>query len=173
MTTNKLWAPWRVKYITKIDKTKGCVFCKIQKNASGDKKHFVFARSRHSYAVLNIYPYNNGHCLILPNRHVGDLKRLTRAEREDLMDLLEHTQELLGEVLSPAGYNVGMNLGRVAGAGIPGHLHIHVVPRWRGDVNFMPVVGFTKVISMSLKVLFEKLWLANQKRRGRRKSGDR
>src|SRR3990167_4835219 len=154
---DKLWAPWRVKYVTKlIGKTKGCTFCRILREKK-DKRNYVFVRTRHSFAVLNIYPYNNGHALIVPNLHVKDLAGMTNLELQDLMGLLVYSQKLLDKALKPAGYNIGINLGRVSGAGIPGHLHIHVVPRWRGDVNFMPVTGYTKVISMSLKILFEKL----------------
>jgi ATP adenylyltransferase len=159
----KLWAPWRVKYITKIIKgSKGCVFCAILKEKK-DKANFVLTRSEHAYSVLNIYPYNNGHVLIVPNRHVGDLSKLRRQEREDLMDLLESTKALLDGVMSPDGYNVGINLGKAAGAGFPDHVHIHIVPRWQGDVNFMPVTGHTKVLSQSLKSLHGKLLKAYKK----------
>ena len=154
---DKLWAPWRLNYITKIVKEeKGCVFCRIFKEKK-DKQNFIFLHRRCSYAVLNIYPYNNGHILIVSNRHVNDLDKLTKQEREDMLDLLQEAKALLTKVIKPAGFNVGINLGRLAGAGFPGHLHIHLVPRWRGDVNFMPVVGNTKVISQSLKSLYDKL----------------
>jgi ATP adenylyltransferase len=160
---DKLWAPWRVKYITKIGKPAGrCIFCQIFSQRK-DRANYVIARTKHSFAVLNIYPYNNGHTLIVPNRHVSSLEKLTRLEREDLLDLLIQTQKMLDKMIAPAGYNVGINLGRVAGAGIPGHLHIHIVPRWRGDVNFMPVTAQTKVISQSLKALFDKITKARQK----------
>ncbi len=153
----RLWAPWRLNYITKIVKEKkDCVFCRIYKEKK-DKNNFIFIRQRHSYAVLNIYPYNNGHVLIVSNRHVNDLDKLTREEKLDLISLLEKSKSLLKKVIKPAGYNIGINLGRIAGAGFPGHLHIHLVPRWKGDANFMPVVGGTKVISQSLKSLYEKL----------------
>ncbi len=154
---DKLWAPWRVKYVTElIGKTKGCVFCRMLKE-SKDSVNYIFARSPLSFAVLNLYPYNNGHILILPNRHVNDISKLSKEEIADLFALLNHAKGLLDKTIKPAGYNIGMNLGRVAGAGFPGHLHIHVVPRWKGDVNFMPVLAQTKVISQSLKVLYQKL----------------
>lgn len=162
---DKLWAPWRVKYITKIlKKQKGCLFCRIFKEKK-DRKNLILIRSAHAYAVLNIYPYNNGHLLIVSNRHVDDLGKLGKEEREDLFDLLETTQTLLDKVLTPAGYNIGINLGKAAGAGFPTHLHIHVVPRWQGDVNFMPVVAATKIISQSLNTLYQALHDAYQKRR--------
>ena len=160
---DKLWAPWRVKYITKIVKReKRCVFCAILKQKK-DKTNLVITRTKHSYSVLNIYPYNNGHILVMPNRHVSDLSQLQRDEREDLIDLLEATKALLNKVMKPHGYNIGINLGKAAGAGFPNHMHIHVVPRWEGDVNFMPVTGHTKVISQSLKALHEKLIKGNKK----------
>jgi ATP adenylyltransferase len=153
----RLWAPWREGYIAKIaDKQKTCVFCRILA-AHRDKSHLIFIRKPHAYAVLNVYPYSNGHCLIVINRHVGDISRLSRKEYAELMDLLRESKDLLQTALEPQGFNVGMNFGRVAGAGIPGHLHIHVVPRWKGDHNFMPVTASTKVISQSLSVIYKKL----------------
>ena len=160
---DKLWAPWRVKYITKIiKKTKGCVFCNIRKSKQ-DRRNFVIAREEHAYSVLNIYPYNNGHMLIVPNRHVYGLSELGRDEKENLLDLLEATKELLDEIMKPDGYNIGINLGKAAGAGFPEHMHIHLVPRWQGDVNFMPVTSHTKIISQSLKSLHEKLAQVHKK----------
>lgn len=161
---DKLWAPWRETYVTKIlTKTKGCVFCQILKDKK-DKRDYVFIRTKYSYAVLNIYPYNNGHVLIIPNRHVKDLGKLRKEERDDLFDLLQTSQSTLDEVLKADGYNIGINVGKAAGAGFPGHLHIHLVPRWIGDVNFMPVTGRTKIISQSLRVLHTKLSNAYKKR---------
>lgn len=161
---DKLWAPWRVKYITKIlKKNKSCVFCRILKERK-DRKNYILMRTRHSFSVLNIYPYNNGHTLILPLRHVDDLSKLAKNERDDLWELFDENKRLLDKVLKPSGYNVGLNLGRVAGAGFPGHVHIHIVPRWKGDVNFMPVLAQTKVISQSLKALYQRLKDAHTKR---------
>lgn len=155
---DKLWAPWREEYIVNIHnkKKKGCIFCKIA-DEKKDRKNHIFVRSQHCYAVLNIYPYNNGHTLVLPYRHCKDLGSLRENELVDLMELLNYTQKLLGGVLKPDGYNIGMNVGKVAGAGVPGHAHFHVVPRWNGDVNFMPVLAETKVMSQSLKVLYDRL----------------
>lgn len=154
---DRLWAPWRESYITKItSKHKSCVFCRILADKQ-DKKHLIFIRAPHSFAVLNLYPYSNGHCLIVPNRHVGDISRLPQAEYVELMDLLLKTKRLLRKAFAPQGFNIGINLGRMAGAGIPGHVHIHVVPRWQGDHNFMPVVADCRVISQSLSVMYKKL----------------
>ncbi len=159
----RLWAPWRVKYVRElIAKRKGCVFCRINKEKK-DRKNFIFIRTQYSFAVLNLYPYNNGHVLVLPHRHVNDFTKLRKKEGEDLWELLSHTKNLLDEVLHPHGYNIGINLGKVAGAGFPGHLHIHIVPRWKGDVNFMPAVGNMKVVPQSLSAL-HKLLMSAQKR---------
>jgi ATP adenylyltransferase len=159
---DKLWAPWRVKYVTKIiRKTKGCVFCNILKEKK-DKKNFIIRRTKHAFSVLNIYPYNNGHMMIIPRRHVPDLGDLSREERNDLFDLLQETKDLLGKTMHADGYNIGINLGGTAGAGFPKHVHIHLVPRWKGDVNFMPVTGNTKVISQSLEALYEVLGQAQK-----------
>jgi len=165
MQMDKLWAPWRVKYITKIvKKSKRCVFCGILKSKQ-NKKNFVVSRMKNAYSVLNIYPYNNGHMLIVPNRHVYDFSELNREEQADLWDLLESTKALMDEIMKPDGYNIGINLGRAAGAGFPEHMHIHLVPRWQGDINFMPVTGHTKVISQSLKSLHGKLFKASKKQK--------
>ena len=165
----KLWAPWRNKYITKVLKNqhKGCVFCRMAK-AKGDAKNHVFLRGDAAYAVLNIYPYSNGHCMIVPNRHVNDLVKMTKEELANMMELLVKTQTLLRKKLSPQGFNVGINLERIAGAGIPGHIHMHIVPRWSGDHNFMPVIAGTRVISQSLDAMYQTL--TNEKPQGHRRA---
>jgi len=167
---DRLWAPWRETYITKlVCKQKACAFCRILA-AHKDKRHLIFIRKSHAYAVLNIYPYSNGHCLIVPNRHVSDISKLSQEEYTQLMGLLRETKDLLQTVLGPQGFNVGINIGRIAGAGIPGHVHVHIVPRWEGDHNFMPVTASTKVISQSLSVIYKKLDDAyTQRHRGTRK----
>lgn len=153
----KIWAPWRVEYISHIArKPKGCVFCNMIKEKK-DSKNFIFKRSKHCFAVLNIYPYNNGHVLIVPNRHVKDITKMKAEEKEDFYALLEDVQKLLEKKMNPNGFNIGMNIGKFAGAGFPNHLHFHIVPRWKGDVNFMPVVGNTKVVSQSLQSLYKLL----------------
>jgi ATP adenylyltransferase len=156
---DKLWAPWREKYVTKDirDGKKADLFIRLFEDKKNDRKNLVLLRAKHSFAVFNIYPYNNGHMLIVPNRKVNDLSKLKKEEREDLFDLLELTKSLLEEVLKPDGFNIGINIGKAAGAGIPQHLHIHIVPRWNGDVNFMPVTATTKVISQSMTELYKQL----------------
>ncbi len=149
---DKLWAPWRVKYVTTIvDKHKGCVFCRIKDETRKDRSNYVIHRGQHAFIVLNIYPYNNGHLMVIPYRHVNDTAKLNREERTELYDLIENIKVVLKKVMKCQGFNVGINLGKVAGAGFPGHVHVHIVPRWKGDVNFMPVTAQTKVISQSLK----------------------
>lgn len=161
---DKLWAPWRIGYISKISKhKKGSVFARMVREKN-DKKNYIFIRQPYAFAVLNLFPYSNGHVLVIPNRQVSDIEKLRKEEREGLFDLIVDVKTLLKEVLKPAGFNIGLNLGRAAGAGIPEHIHFHVVPRWRGDVNFMPVTAQTKVISQSLDALYKKLVDAYQKR---------
>ena len=128
-----------------------------------DAGNYIFIRSPLAYAVLNIYPYSNGHCMVLPVRHVNDLSKMTTEELSAMMGVLLETKALLQSILSPHGFNVGFNLGRIAGAGIPGHVHMHIVPRWKGDHNFMPVTGQTKVISQSLKGIYKELIKARKR----------
>ena len=164
----RLWAPWREQYIKNVNKNqrKGCVFCRILKSKKDAQNH-VFMRGDLAYAVLNIYPYSNGHCLIVPNRHVGDLNDMSKDEISGMMELLLKTQALLQKAVSPHGFNVGFNLGRLAGAGIPGHVHMHIVPRWKGDHNFMPVTGHTRVLSQSLNAVYKLLTDAHTQRHRR------
>jgi len=151
MKKNLLWAPWRIGYISKENKQKKCIFCQ---NINSQKKNdFVVFTNKFSFCLLNIYPYNNGHLMISPKKHVKDLSLLNKEELLDLFDSLDKAKKLLENTLKPDGFNIGINLSRSAGAGIPGHIHIHIVPRWNGDTNFMPVVSGTKVISQSLKEL--------------------
>jgi ATP adenylyltransferase len=159
-----IWAPWRLQYIKRgKEDDKKCVFCRI-KQEKKDAKNLVVARKQYCFVVLNLYPYNNGHLLIVPYRHVKDIHQLKDEERLEIFSLMEEMKALLDETLNPHGYNIGINLGRVAGAGFPGHLHVHIVPRWQGDANFMPVIGHTKVISQSLKALYQLLKDAYKKR---------
>jgi ATP adenylyltransferase len=151
---NKLWAPWRINYVNAKAKTKGCIFCRAKKNKLAD---YVIFKTDKSICLLNIYPYNNGHLLISPLRHVADIELMSQEEILDIFRCLKRAKILLQKVLKPQGYNLGFNLGRPAGAGITGHLHLHVVPRWVGDTNFMPVTSNTKVISQSLDELSRRL----------------
>jgi len=150
---DKLWAPWRIKYI-QAKKTKGCIFCQKTKQKK-DKINYIVCRKKHAFSMLNIFPYNNGHVLIAPYRHVADLEKLTKDEKMEILDLINDTTKILRSKLKAQGFNIGANIGKVAGAGIDKHLHMHVVPRWDADTNFMPVLTQTKVISQSLDELYQ------------------
>jgi ATP adenylyltransferase len=152
----RLWSPWRMQYIRNINKEKGCVFCNALKKKE-DKKRFVVKKAKQCFCILNIYPYNNGHVMIAPNRHVDNIDKLTTVERNGMMALLVEIEKALKKILRPDGFNVGMNIGDVAGAGIKEHIHMHIVPRWKGDTNFMTTLSGTKVISQSLEELYESL----------------
>lgn len=150
----RLWAPWRKNYIRPKSKPeKGCLFCRL-KTSKKDVQNYVLKRNPTCFAVLNLYPYNNGHVLIVPNRHIDNAAKLTDKEKLDWLDLYGEVQAALERAVKPHGFNVGINLGRAAGAGIPKHLHLHIVPRWKGDSNFMPVFSGVKVISESLESLY-------------------
>ncbi|MDP2043936.1 MAG: HIT domain-containing protein [Candidatus Omnitrophota bacterium] len=156
---DRLWAPWRINYISRKTKGKGCIFCRAKK---GKSKDYVIFKTRLSIAMLNIYPYNNGHMLVSPLRHIRDISQMREDEILDLFKCLNQAKILLQKVLRPQGYNIGLNLTRAAGAGIAGHLHLHIVPRWLGDTNFMPVVSGAKIISQSLGELAKRLKNANR-----------
>ena len=144
-----LWAPWRMTYILEEEKPPGCIFCLAGDGVGADG--LVLGVSRHSVAMMNKFPYNNGHLLIAPRRHLADLAELSREELMDLMEMLKLAIAALKKEMNPDGFNVGLNLGRVAGAGIEEHLHYHVVPRWNGDHNFMTVLGEVRVIPEHIK----------------------
>ena len=147
---DRIWAPWRKEYIT-LKKTRGCIFCLSGKNKKEDTKNCVLKRTRYAFSILNKYPYNNAHVMVAPYRHVKSLELLRKSELYDLMDLVNYTKVKIDRLLKPAGFNIGLNIGKIAGAGFPGHVHIHVVPRWVGDTSFMPVIADTKVVSNSLE----------------------
>ena len=171
MKHKNLWAPWRIKYIQGLSEgppfakeskmrtreSNDCFICHNLKNPQDDDKNLVLWRSGHCIAILNRFPYNNGHLLIAPARHIPDLDDATDEELFELIKLVSESQKTLSLAIKPHGFNVGMNFGRCAGAGLPAHLHIHIVPRWDGDTNFMSVCGDTDVISQSLTELFEQL----------------
>ncbi|MBI3909519.1 MAG: HIT domain-containing protein [Armatimonadetes bacterium] len=144
----RIWAPWRLAYV-EIKQPEGCIFC--QKPAAGrDTEELVLYRGESCFVLLNLFPYNNGHLMVAPYRHVGDFTELTADEGAELIRLAQRMVRVLGHAYHPDGYNLGMNLGRTAGAGIEDHLHLHVVPRWNGDTNFMPVIAGTKVLPDTL-----------------------
>lgn len=152
---DKLWAPWRSKYIY-LRKPVGCVFCGVKSKVDLKKKYIV-ERSGHSFSMLNLYPYNNGHVMVAPFRHVKSLELLSSDELLDLMKLVNKTKRILDKRLRPNGYNIGLNIGKTAGAGFAGHVHAHIVPRWKGDTNFMPLIADSKVVSESLDAMYKLL----------------
>ncbi len=153
---DRLWAPWRIGYILSDKKEEGCIFCNAL-NANNDDEKLVLFRSEFSFIIMNLYPYNAGHVMVVPNRHIDSPLNLTEQEQRDLFKLVNLSIEIIQKVMKPDGFNLGMNLGRTAGAGIDDHIHIHIVPRWNGDTNFMSTVSDTKVISESIKETYLKL----------------
>ncbi len=149
-----LWAPWRMTYIKEVSRQKSrCIFCEAVRGG-GD---YVVTESKHSVALLNIYPYNTAHVMVAPKRHVPDLELLNERELADLMNLVKKVISAIRSEYNPEGFNIGINIGRVAGAGIEEHLHIHIVPRWCGDTNFMPVIAQTKVMPEDLQTTLARL----------------
>lgn len=157
----RLRSPWRYEYIASASaqdsKSSGCVFCSIQADPEHDEANFVLYRASRSFVVLNIYPYISGHLLIVPNEHVGELDGAPKETTDELMDLTKRCQTALRAAYEPAGFNLGMNLGKSAGAGIVDHIHIHIMPRWIGDTNFMSTISETRVIPEDLATTYKKL----------------
>lgn len=150
---DKLWAPWRISYV-KSTKKRGCIFCVRKKHK---KNSFIVEHGQFCFVILNIYPYNNGHLMIAPYRHINDVRLLTQEEWQEMLVLTKKYENYLDIILHPNGFNFGINIGRAAGAGVKGHIHMHIVPRWIGDSNFMTTVSNTKVISQGLKDLYKRL----------------
>jgi ATP adenylyltransferase len=151
----KLWAPWRMEYITR-SKSDECIFC-TKKSATDDRNNLVLHRSDKAFVLMNLYPYNNAHLMIAPYLHVDNIHELDEVTRSEIMELSEASMRVLEEALIPDGFNMGANIGSAAGAGIKDHVHFHVVPRWIGDTNFMPVLGHTKVLVEGLLESYDKL----------------
>lgn len=151
----RLWAPWRLEYITG-EKPEGCIFCVFPSQDDDEKNHILY-RGKHAYIIINAFPYSNGHLLIVPYRHLGDLTLLNDEENLEIMQLAQVCCKALKEIAGPDGFNVGVNQGSAAGAGIAEHVHMHVVPRWNGDTNFMTVLGDVKVIPEDLGTTYKKL----------------
>ena len=162
----KLWSPWRSKYIESLSKKKDddeCIFCEAAKNDVNDPENLLVRKGELTFTLLNLYPYNNGHLMIIPFRHIGDLDDLSNQEGSEIFRELQLARRALLDISQPQGFNIGANLGRIGGAGIYEHIHFHIVPRWSGDTNFMPVLGEVKVISQELKETKLKLLNAYKK----------
>lgn len=165
-----LAAPWRADYVRRSSGQKGCIFCDALRTGD-DRAATVLLRGRHNFILLNRFPYNPGHLMIAPNRHLADFGAARPAERSELAELLAAALRVLRQAYGPQGFNTGMNLGQSAGAGITGHYHLHIIPRWTGDSNFMPLVGGTRVFIEDLDTTYQKLrplFDREQRRRGRR-----
>ncbi len=160
----KLYAPWRQAYAGRIHakEKSACIFCQAA-HTTDDKKYFVIRRYKHCFLMLNTYPYNAGHIMIISNEHCADLAHLSVTARTELMHAINDGIQLLKKTLKPESFNVGINLGKFAGAGIPDHLHVHIVPRWQGDTNFMPIIAQTKQISFDLHEIYKKLTAQSKK----------
>lgn len=159
---DRMWSPWRSQHVADFDARhrpagEGSVFSRIAAQPDRDEEHFVLWRGETAFVVLNLYPYNNGHLLIVPYREVEAYTDLSADEQAEIAALIGRCMGWLSEALRPAGFNVGINQGEAAGAGIPEHLHVHVIPRWRADTNFMPVVGAVKVLPEGLETTYAKL----------------
>jgi ATP adenylyltransferase len=152
----RLWTPWRNEYVTSAGESEGCIFCDHLEQ-SDDQAARILYRGGKTFVILNAYPYNTGHLMVAPFRHVGDICDLENDERNEMMSLTSRSIAIIRDAMKAHGFNVGMNIGTVAGAGIPGHIHMHVVPRWGGDTNFMPVVGRTKVLPEMIEQTDKKL----------------
>lgn len=158
-----LFAPWRSKYTKNTGESKQekttqnqCVFCQ-KLETKQDEKNFIIRRFEYNAILLNLYPYNAGHLLIMPLSHVANLHDMTKPAREEMMELTTHSNQIIQKIFKNDGANIGLNLGKAAGAGIPSHLHMHVLPRWLGDTNFLPIFGETKQISFDLTDIYKKL----------------
>lgn len=157
MERKNLWAPWRIGYIKGLSKKSDCFLCDYLNTPEQDTENLVLWRTETAFVMFNRFPYNNGHLLIAPKRHIGGFDEATEEEMLEMIKLVRDCQKALSLAINPDGFNVGMNFGRCAGAGLPDHMHIHVVPRWNGDTNYMHVCSDTDVISQSLTELYDLL----------------
>ncbi len=153
----RLWAPWRMQYILEADlKGEGCIFC-TKPSQNRDEENMILFRGEHVFVIMNIFPYNTGHLMIAPYSHVASLELLSQDEVTEMFTLAQEVIKILRKVMEPDGFNVGINIGRVAGAGFDQHVHLHIVPRWNGDTNFMPVLADVKVIPEGLRETYNRL----------------
>lgn len=150
-----LWAPWRIDYILS-KKSGGCIFCD-KPSENNDEENLILFRGKFNFIIMNAYPYNNGHMMVVPYRHTASLSGWKPEEQQEMMDLARLGVEVLKNTMKPDGFNLGINMGLVAGAGVADHIHLHIVPRWNGDTNFMPVLSDTRVLSEHLRATYKKL----------------
>lgn len=153
---NRLWAPWRMEYIEMVEKPKGCIFCVLPAE-NDDEKNYILIRGKHSFVMLNSFPYNPGHLMVAPYKHTADMYDLDDECLLEINHLVRYAMKLLKKTSDPDGFNLGVNVGQTAGAGVPNHIHWHIVPRWNGDTNFMPVIAENRVIPEGLQSTYKKL----------------
>ncbi|UCD17458.1 MAG: HIT domain-containing protein [Candidatus Zixiibacteriota bacterium] len=152
MREKYLWAPWRSEYILGPAE-KGCIFCNALKRR-GDSKNLILYRGDKTFVIMNKFPYNSGHVMVVPYRHVRMINKLAKGESIDFIEMIQLTVKVIRDILNPEAFNIGMNMGRGSGAGVPGHLHMHIVPRWTEDTSYMPVIGKTRVVSFGLDLVY-------------------
>lgn len=150
-----LWTPWRYAYVTGADQKPGCVFCDLPKET--DQRALIVHRGEHCFVILNTYPYTNGHVMVVPYAHLDELAKLPTVAAQEMMALSQRMETVLRSLYRPDGINLGMNIGKAAGAGVAGHIHMHVLPRWTADASFMSVVGETRVLPETLQVTWERI----------------
>jgi len=151
-----LWTPWRYAYVAGINKTSGCVFCDLLQSGD-DAKARIVHRGRHCFVILNTYPYTAGHVMILPYAHLDELQKLPGEAAQEMMELAQRMERVLRQLYAPDGINLGMNIGQAAGAGVAGHIHMHALPRWLADANFVSVIGETRILPESLETTYERM----------------
>lgn len=151
-----LWSPWRYRYLAENAAIEGCIFCEMAA-ANKDEERLIVCRRSHNFVVLNRFPYTTGHMMVVPYRHTAELAALDEATASEMMALVQTAEKILRKVYRPNGLNLGMNIGESAGAGIAGHIHMHVLPRWTGDANFMTTVGETRILPEELAVTWRRL----------------
>jgi ATP adenylyltransferase len=157
-----LWTPWRYAYVTSTEKTGGCIFCDAVKTGD-DAKALIVYRGQHCFVILNAYPYTPGHVMIVPYAHLDELRKLPPEAANEMMQLSQRMESVLRELYHPDGINLGMNIGKAAGAGVAGHIHMHVLPRWVADANFMSVVGETRILPETLEETWKRMTAAMRK----------
>jgi ATP adenylyltransferase len=153
---NHIWSPWRMKYIENHEKEEGCVFCNAQAEEDSAANLIAF-RGQRAFVILNLYPYTSGHLMVVPFEHVATLEELVPATRAEMMELTSQCMAVLRKIYKTQAFNMGANIGEAAGAGVPGHVHIHIVPRWGGDTNFMSTLGKTRVLPESLEDTYKRV----------------
>lgn len=153
---DRLWNPWRYRYVTQAEKPAGCIFCRMSADRN-DEENLIVHRAQHNFVVLNLYPYTSGHLMVVPYVHVSELSALEEAAAVEMMALTRQAERHLRALYRPAGLNLGMNMGEAAGAGIAAHIHMHVLPRWIGDANFMTTIGETRILPEDLAVTWRRV----------------